>query len=311
MPGIASYFPHGFANGVAILGQPVLNVQSNHVWWVDSVNGGDGNSGAFNAPLATIGRASVLAANNDTVMVKSGHAETISSATAFTASNSGLIFVGLGVGNKRPTITLNTGTTTTLNITADGVGFNNIIFVAGIAAIASVFTLTTAKGFTLDGCTFRKTSTFTFLAIVTTDTTSNDADAMTIVNNDWRDSATTVSPFVSMLGTNDNLKFAGNYISLGAQNDVTAGVNVAAGKIVTDFQGIGNLIRKLDTSNTAGILFGTNGSTNTGILHQNVWVGAVAGTPLFAPATTGLGYGLNYASGVADKSGFLLPVADS
>lgn len=311
MPGIASYYPHGFSNGVSILGQPVLNVQSNQVWWVHSVTGSDGNTGAFNQPLATLARAIAMASVNDTVMVKSGHVETISTSTAFTASIAGMSFIGLGVGSRRPTITLDTSTGTTLNVTAAGVGFYNMRFAAGIAAITSCFTLTTAAGFTLDSCSFFKTSTFTFLAIVTTDTVTSDADGMTIVNNDWRDTATTVSPFVSMLGTNDNVNFSYNYLNLGVQNNVTAGVNVAAGKLCTNFVAIGNLISKLDTSNTAGILFGTNGSTNTGILDNNRWVGLVAGTPLFAPASTGLGYGVNYATGVADKSGFVLPAADS
>lgn len=311
MPGIASYYPHGFSNGVSVLGQPVLNVQSGSVWWVNSVTGNDGNNGAFNKPLGTIGRAVALGSTNDTVMVAAGHVETISSSTALTMNDAGMSVIGLGVGSRRPTITMDTSTGTTINVTAAGVGFYNIRFVAGIAAIASAFTLTTANGFTLDSCSFLKTSTFTFLAIVTTDTTTNDADNMTIVNNDWRDTATTVSPFVSMLGTNDNCNFSYNYLNLGVQNDVTAGVKVAAGKVCTNFVAVGNLISKLDTSNTAGILFGTNQATNTGILDNNRWVGLVAGTPLFAPASTGLGYGVNYATGVADKSGFILPAQDS
>ena len=311
MTNIASYYPHGFADGVAILGQPILNVQSNNVWWVDSVNGADGNKGTFGAPLATIGRASTLAFNNDTVMVKAGHAETISSATALTITNAGLQFVGLGVGPRRPTITLDTATSTTINVTAAGVGFFNMRFAAGFAGITSAFTLTTAQGFTLDSCSFFKSSTFTFVSIVTTDTTSNDADGLTVVRCDWRDSATSVGPMVSLLGTNDNVTFNDNWISLGVQNNVCAGVLVANGKVCTNFYAVNNKIRKLDTSNTAGILFGTNQSTNTGLLHANVWVGLVAGTPLFAPASTGLGYGLNYATGVADTSGFVTPTPDS
>lgn len=311
MPGIASYYPHGFSNGVSILGQPVLNVQSNNAWWIDSVNGNDGNNGAFNKPFGTLGRAVAMGFPGDTVMAKSGHSETISSSTALTMSVAGMSVIGLGVGSRRPTFTLDTATNTTINVTAAGVGFYNCRFAAGIAAIASAFTLTTANGFTLDSCSFFKTSTFTFLVLVTTDAVSNDADNMTIVNNDWRDTATTVSPFVSMLGSNENCNFSYNYLNLGVQNDVTAGVKVAAGKLATNFVAVGNLISKLDTSNTAGILFGTNGSTNTGILDGNKWVGLVAGTPLFAPALTGLGYGLNYATGVADKSGFVNPAADS
>ena len=311
MAGVATQYPHGFANGVSILGQPILTVQTGNVWWVSSLLGNDGNKGNYNQPFGTWGRATSFCQAGDIIVLMAGHAETISSATALALSVAGVITYGIGLGSNRPTITMDTATSTTIAVSAAGVGVSNVRFVAGIAGIVSAFTLTTAKGFTLDGCSFSKTSTFTFLSIVTTDTTSNHADSMVITGNDWRDTATTVSPFVSMAGTNEYCVFSNNYLNLGVQNDVTAGVNVAAGKVLTNFVATGNLISKLDTSNTTGILFGTNQSTNSGILDNNRWVGLVAGTPLFAPATTGLGYGVNYATGVADKSGFILPAQDS
>lgn len=311
MAGVASQFPHGFANGVSILGQPILTVQTGNVWWVSSLLGNDGNKGNYNQPFGTWGRAVSFCMAGDIIVLMAGHAETISSSTALTLSVASVVTYGIGVGNKRPTITLDTGTSTTINVTAAGVGVSNVRFVAGIAAIVACFTTTTAAGFTLDTCSFSKTSTFTFLTIVTTDAVANDTDSMTITGCDWRDTATSVGPMVSCLATNDNVQFNNNWISLGVQNDVCAGVKVANGSILTNFLAVGNRIRKLDTSNTAGILFATNGSTNTGMLDGNIWVGLVAGTPLFAPATTGIGYGLNYATGVADKSGFVNPAADS
>ncbi len=316
--GSVTNFPHGFSSTVTVLNQPILNVQSGNVWWVNSVTGNDGWHGTFRRPFATVARAlgtttagTGFVQAGDTVMVAAGHAETISSATAVQFSVANVMVVCLGTGNTRPTFTLDTGTGTTINVTANGCGFVNARFMAGIAGIVSAFTLTTATGFTLDSCSFAKTSTFTFLSIVTTDTTSNHADDMTVVGCDWRDTATTPNYFVSMLGTNENMRFIANYISLGVQNDVTAGVNVAAGKLCTNFQGISNRFVRLDTTNTAGILFGTNGSTNSGIIDDNRWVSLVSGTPLWTPASSGLGFGVNYATGVADKSGFVTPTADS
>lgn len=309
--GVGSFYPNGFANGVSVLGMPVLNMQSGKVWWVSSALGADGNPGTFKAPFATWNRAFAFTQPGDQIVLMANHRETIASSTALAISTSGVATIGVGVPGYRPTITLSTATTTTIAVSGSGCSVTNVLFQTSIAALASVFTLAVAKGFTLDRCKFTSAAATYALSIVTTDTTTNDADNLSVTNCEWIDTSTSVNYMVSVLGTEDKITFSNNYVNIGVQNDVCAGVNVAAGKVVTNFIGTNNQMLRLNTSNTAGLLFGTNGSTNSGIIDNNRGYTLVAGTPLWAPATTGLSYGVNYITGVADKSGFILPTQDS
>jgi hypothetical protein len=74
-------------------------------------------------------------------MVKAGHRETISSATALSLTLSGVQIIGLGSGQNRPTFTLDTANTTTVNVLATDVSIQNCVFVANFLNIASLFTL--------------------------------------------------------------------------------------------------------------------------------------------------------------------------
>lgn len=258
-------------------------------------------------------------ANRDTIYVMPGHTETISSATALTISVAGVQIVGVGTGSLRPTFTLDTATTATINVTAANVRFENCVFVANFAAIASLFTLTTAAEFAAVNCEFRDTSAIlNFVAIVTTAATSNAADGLTIKGSKrFGLGATTNTTIVSMLGTNDRVTLGGsveadrNYFTHQA---VTGGglMIIATGKIVTNA-----IIRKNTcnflgaTSLTTGLLITTNGTTNTGVIAENEDFNLDATTEILVTAGSGFVFFNNYHSGAADKSGYLLPAADA
>lgn len=254
-----------------------------------------------------------VASRGDVIYLMPNHVETISSSTALALNVAGVQIVGLGTGNNRPTITLDTANTSTIGVSAANITIKNVIFVANFLAIASVFTLTTAKDFQLIGCEFRDTSSILgFLFIVTTDTTSNDADGL-VIDSCYisSTSAAGVIGLVSFLGTNDRCRIQNNvYLSL--STSTAAIIPIATGKILTNFVLSKNRIKLVSTTGaTTGIVITTNGSTNTGIVSDN-YVAALDDTsPLLATASSGLYFFNNLYVATQNASGFLLPAIGS
>ena len=304
-------YPNGFSSVVTILGQPILSLQSNNAWWVDSVNGSNGNPGTFQRPFATLVRATAFMKAGDTIMVAAGHTETWSAVATMAMSKANVRVIGLGVGQSRPVFTLDTLAGTTVTVSAAGVTFVNCRFVAAFAGITSFFTTTTAKSFTLDTCDFAKTSTNYATYVVDTNTTDNAADGLTIVGCRWNDTSNSTLSFVKLDATTDSIVFNNNWVSLGLANDTAAGFTCATTKFLTNFLAVGNVIRRLNTSVTAGFFVSSDTTTHTGMLANNYAQTAVAGTPIWIVASSGMAFMENYMSGVADASGFILPARDS
>lgn len=272
---------------------------------------GDGANRIFPTIVAAIADAGVVAARGDVLLLMPGHTETISSATALTMSKSMITVIGLGFGASRPTITLDTANTATINVTAAQVVFQNCVFVANFLAIAALFTLTTAKDFMLLNCEFRDTSAvLNFLNIVTTAATSNAADGLTIDSSAAYLLATSGAVnLLSALGTNDRVKIVNNYFASLTTN-AGAVIPIATGKILTNFRLENNRFNLQNATGTAtGYIITTNGSTNSGFIHGN-YDHALPTTPLFCTASSGFVYGLNYHSDQADLAGYLVPAAD-
>lgn len=142
-----SNFPSGFAQGVQVQGMPILNSYPGRVFWMDSLNGGDGNRGTFQRPFASLAAALRMMSSpaptifNDLLMVKPGHRENISSATALSITLSGVTVIGLGVGDDRPTFVLDTVAGATINILGASVTFQNCRFTPAVANVARLFNL--------------------------------------------------------------------------------------------------------------------------------------------------------------------------
>lgn len=145
-----SNFPGGFANGLTVRGVAVLNSYPRNIWWVDSVNGSDGNRGTFSAPYASLAfvlaTASGVVGAGDIVVVKAGHTETISGAGTITQSVAGVSVVGLGTGNNRPVITWS-ATTSTWAMSAANCSVENIVGVPSINAVVKAFNVTAANAY--------------------------------------------------------------------------------------------------------------------------------------------------------------------
>lgn len=385
-----SNFPNGFAQGLQVQGMPVLNAYPGRVFWLDSINGADGNRGTFQRPFASLAGALLVMANpaptvfNDVLMVKPGHRETISTATALQMSLSGVTVIGLGWGEDRPTWTLDTIVGATIGVTGAGVAFQNCRFVANFANISSFFTLanasvtasisgttltvsavgsgtlytgttlvsatagfqkgtrivrqltgttggvgtyqlnksqtvasgtvtTSVRDFNLRNCDLVDTSAILNCLIgVTTSATSNACDGLSLVgNNVFSAVASGVVDLIAMVGTNDRCVVANNHYRA-RTTGTGAVIPITAGKILTNFTMVDNVFDLVQAAGvTTGILITTDGSTNTGMIARNLIQGLDATTEILVTASSGFVFSQNYYSGVADKSGYLLPAADS
>jgi hypothetical protein len=148
-------FPQGFAAGLLLRGLPILQSNPGQIFWLDnspvlergSVQGSDNNRGTFYRPFASLSGALLQCAPGagDIIMVKPGHAETISSATALNCNISDVAVIGMGSGTNRPLFTLDTANTSTITISANNFSFQNCQFVANFLNIAALFTLAAAS----------------------------------------------------------------------------------------------------------------------------------------------------------------------
>lgn len=136
-----SNYPGGFNGGVSIRNVPILNSFSGQVFWVNSNGGSDINAGTYTRPRATIAGALLLckADRGDIIMVKSGHAETITAAAQITMNITGVAVIGMGQGTDRPELTFSTSTGASVLITASNTTFQNIVGITGINALTQPF----------------------------------------------------------------------------------------------------------------------------------------------------------------------------
>lgn len=315
-----STFPNGFTNGITIRGLPITTAHPGKVFFVNNsavlaiggIAGSDFGPGSYRMPFQTlggaIGTAKVVASRGDIIMIMPGHAETISTATALTLATSGVAIVGLGTGSLRPTFTLDTATTATINVTGSNISITNCLFVANFAAIAALFSLTTADNFTLSECEFRDTSSIlNFVNIVVTDATSTHAKGLYISKcNMYGLGATTNTTMVNVLGTNDRITVKDCYVAHAA---VTGGgfMQIASGKVITNAIISGNTANLTGaTSLTTGTMLITQ-TANTGVVANNFVHSLDDTSMILATASSGFVFMNNFYAAVADTSGLLLP----
>lgn len=318
-----SVYPNGFTQGVTLRGVPIIQTHPGQVFFVGNGSarlqgqrgGSDGNNGTFLSPFGTLDYAvgRCTANRGDIIFILPGHAETISTATALALDVAGVAIIGLGSGSLRPTFTLDTATTATIGVSAANIAVKNCIFTANFADIVSVFTLTTAKYFTLEACYIKATATnMNFLYVVDTNATTADADGLAVVGNKWIEPDTATESMVKMDGTNADVVFDGNFLNLGVGNNKAAGITIATGKIVTSLMFTNNRVFRLNTDTaTGGILIVTDGSTNSGFVAGNYIQTADTAGEVLVTASSGLGFFENRESGVQGATGYVLPTADS
>tara|TARA_R110002110_G_scaffold185795_2_gene392869 strand:+ start:459 stop:1379 length:921 start_codon:yes stop_codon:yes gene_type:complete len=175
-----SNYPSGFTSGVTIKGIPVLNSYSGNVYWVDSNS--SGTAGTFATPDQTLSAATnrCTANNGDLVLIKPGHAETVSSAGALDAFDvAGVTYIGLGSGTDQPTITLDTAVSADVDIGAANVTIDNVHFIANFADIAVMIDVN-ATDFTLRNSRFTQAGDNLNAKICIQDAAAAGSDRITV-----------------------------------------------------------------------------------------------------------------------------------
>lgn len=269
-------------------------------------------------PVASLATAlSLVVANRgDKIVVLPGHAETVSAAAAMDFSVAGVSIIGVGKGSQRPTITLDTANTATVQVSASDVALHNMIFVGNFLAIATCIKLknaTVAKNVTIEDVEFRDTSNILgFAKAITTSTTDNDNDGLTIRNCLMSGTGTTAATsMVNVVGAIDRLTVEDNNVFIQGTTATTGALVLATGKTLTATAIVNNNVSSPLTTSAAGALIvaGTGGS---GVVRNNYVYVPAAATAILSTTGTGLGFVNNYITRSAvDTSGLLLPAASS
>lgn len=314
-----SNFPGGFAEGVSIRGLPITLTHPGKVFWVgnSSVEGPnqrgprDSGPGTFNEPFSTLDYAvgRCVAGRGDIIFVKPGHAESIASATALVLDVAGIAIVGLGRGSLRPTLTFTTANTASIPVSAANITLHNILFVANFAAVAKVFTVSTADDFTVDTCEFRDTSSIlNFVSIITTGTTTADNDGLTFSNNRVIGLGTTAATTpLNVLSTSDRVTIEDNYINLAVLNNTSALLYTATKDITNLVMARNKVYRPNTDTATGGLLMNTSGTAGHGVICDNYAFCLDTAALILVTATATYGLANNLATGDVGTSAYVLP----
>jgi hypothetical protein len=324
-----SNYPGGFAAGLTIRGMPVAVTHPGKVFWVSNsgvlsdrqIGSSNANTGTFDAPFSTITGALSKCVDHrgDIIMVKPGHAETVSAAAGIILNKAGVAIIGLGMGSKRPAITLDTANTASITVTAINVSAQNILFRANFLNIATVFDIANAQvatDFTVDNCEFRDLSVvLNFVKCVKVGTTANIADGLTLTNNKVHGQILTTVPagqtFMLTASTIDRLNVSNNFVNYPKALNDTAVLIECGALDLTNTVIAGNWVNRPSTSTTGGQLVGTSASACHGIVCNN-YVGHLDNSAGLIIATgTDFAFFENYSmvTAVADKSALINPAA--
>jgi len=254
--------------------------------------------------------AACTADRGDFIYLAPGYAETVTSTTP-ALDIAGVTVVGLGNGLKRATFTFGAAAAT-INVSKANIRMMNCHFIANFDNVAAAFTLAAAKDFELINNTFDDVSNaLHFLSIVVTNTTDQNAEGLKVIGNRWNGLALAPNAFVSILAATDRIVVTDNVVFMDATNDVGHFITLAA-KIVLEAEISRNVCAVVGASGaTVGIFLTGSGTTSKGIVRHNRVSSLDTTNELLFTVGTGLVYFDNLYTGVADKSGYILPAIDS
>lgn len=148
-----SNYNNGFDDGVLIRDILIDSQRPSRIFWVgnnanrvkNEAGANDTNKGSYLQPWATIdgnmNSTTVRVYPGDTIYVRPGYAQTISTANGINLSVAGVKIICLGNGNGRPTITFS-NTAATIAIGANNVSFENILVTNSVASVVKAFNIT-------------------------------------------------------------------------------------------------------------------------------------------------------------------------
>lgn len=325
--GFANY-PNGFKNGLMVRGLPINLTHPGKVFWVGNpttLQLGEKNAvnaigrGTFLEPFSTITYAvtQCLANRGDLILVKPGYTQTITGTTDLALGVAGVAVIGLGVGANRPTLTFSTNATANIPVTAANISVQNMLFVANVADVASVFTATgttTPTDFAVEGCEFRDTaSNKNFITIVSGNATANSMDGLYFSRNRVSSLGTTAATTaIKIASDTKRIRILDNFTNHAVLND-TAALLAAGTAQLTDFELARNICQRPNTSSTGGSFVSGSGNAWVGMAYDNYFyqVDNTAGIWIATGHGSAFGYQNNYSpiTGAVDKSGLINPAA--
>lgn len=277
------------------------------IWYVNANAATTGTSNAYgqnpDAAFSTVAAAADAAsgiATGDMVLVAAGHTETLSEAADWDLDTAGVYFKGLGWGNIRPTMTLDTANTVDIDIDAANIVIDNMIFDAGFADIVAAIDVN-AAGFTCRNCSFIESTTDENALIWILGAASTTSNRLTVENCECFSVDSSNTHFISLPGTSDRCVIRGNFIQGFFETSA-----IGAAGAVTNIAVIDNYIQNTDTDADACINLA---SSSTGIVAYNSVGAALAGD-----VTTNISCGStvvliqNFSVDTGDRQGVLDPV---
>ena len=146
-----SNYPHGFAQGVAIRGIPLLNLHGGNVFWVDSNKGADTGKGTHNQPFKTWDYTVGRCVAGDIIVLKAGHVETVTAAAGLALDVAGVTTIFLGSGANQAYVTFTTDVGADMDVDAASITLINPKFVAGIDALTGPIDINAADFTVVNG----------------------------------------------------------------------------------------------------------------------------------------------------------------
>ena len=297
-----------YSDRLAMEGLPFVTTYGGNVFWVCS-KGKHGSAGTFSRPVATLAEGLALCAadNDDKVVVKPGHTETITGVGGITMDKGGVKVIGLGRYNSRPTFLMDGAATVTCLVTADNCGVYNCLFKAGHADIVTFSTIT-GKGCTFEGNQFAdNTSGENFISVFNAGAADYDYDGLQLINNemDFNTDVAVLLP-INLLKSSRDVKIIGNKICGDFDTSAYAAIYSVNTLHHFNIQIAFNLIHNEHDAN-GGICISVGSTTSTGFMHDNLaFTNDVAAATPFVAAAAGLGQMENYHAGDDSTSGYIL-----
>lgn len=312
-----------FPRGVSSFGTPIFGaattipVSFGNYFYVRSTTGSNsaGSNGSDpSVPFATIDYAigQCAANNDDVIVVLPGHAETISVASGIAVDIAGITIVGLGNGNRRPIITMDTATTTTIAVSAANCVVKNLIITANFADIATAI-IVSAANCRLEKLEFRETAVdMNFFNVVRTNATNNAADGLEVIGCRRVSIDAAALAFVSILANENRVIINDNIDTQASAADVGHFLIMGA-FVCLDMWVVGNIVNLTGDNNaqTVGVFATGSSITSTGIVAYNLVSQLDATTELFDTATLDFGHFQNFMTGTIAQSGYVLPAIDA
>ena len=274
-----------YPDGLTSFGMPLLGsgpiFTTGKIFFVDSVKGSDDNDGlGKDKALATIDAAvgKCTADEGDYILVMAKHTETYTAAAALDLDVAGITVQGIGHGENRPVLVMG-GSTVSVDIDVDAadISFKGIQITQTLDAITAVIDVN-AKDFLLEDCEFRSDeggSKAQMLIAVDIGGSANDCDRAHIKNCKFTSETAGANSAIKLTEVQEGVIIEGCTI-FGDYED--AGIHNPSGKILTNLQLVGNIVRNLQAGDHAIEIV----SACTGWAVGNRMIGDTIGT-IFDP----------------------------